>query len=240
MAYATVEEVRAEGVAATHSDDRIQGSLDLWTQFIERVTRNFFEPRACTLDMDGNDSAVLFLPVPVITVSQLFVNDDFTTVVSPTMYKIYNGREQPRDDRWNPKIKLIRQGTIYSPPRTRWGPNFLKGVQNQRVIGTFGFTEADGTTPLAIKRALLKLVVNDLRQQGSSGLSGTVGSSRPAGNIMQEITDGHSIMYDTMRTKPIRSGYTSITGDPSIDQTLAMYRAPIIVRVPGSDWVFSG
>lgn len=241
MAYATLAEVRAEGMTSVMaSDARVTAALDLWTQFIERATRNFFELRSCTFDLDGTDSSTLFLPVPIVSLSQLFVNDDFANVVDPKHYEVYNSREKPRDDRWNPKIVLVRHGNIYAPPRTFWGPVFTRGRRNQRVIGTFGFTEPDGSTPLLIKRALLKLVIRGLLSEGTTGLVDAINNPRPVGGILSETTDGHSITYDAGQTKATRVGWSSITNDPEVDKILAMYKAPMAMAVPGSDQWYRG
>lgn len=146
MSYATVADALDEGVPTAIPDSTIQQELDTWSQFIDRACRQWFEPRSYTFDCDGNDSNRLFFPVPIISVTALYVNGDFTNVLDPARYRVYNSRNMAQDDRRNPKIALTPNGmTIFSgPPIGAWGapgPCFLRGIRNQRVVGTFGYTE---------------------------------------------------------------------------------------------------
>lgn len=235
MAYATVTDARNEGVPATIVDGTIQAALDTWSQFIDRACRQFFESRNATIDINGNDSRILFLPVPVITVTSLFTNANFTTALPTTDYKVYAERGPVVDNRKNPKIELTNPGQgIYDLPRTQFGM-FLRGTQNQRVIGAFGYTESDGTTPKLIKRAVLKLALRQLMNGGpTGGLWNEINKNTSSGKIMSETTDGHTVTYDAFRINPSNPGLSGITGDQEVDRIIDMYRAPIAMGVPGS------
>lgn len=242
MAYATIEDVRGEGIEDPPADDVIQTSIDTWTAFIERVTRQFFEPRTATVDLDGQDSHTLHLPVPIISVTSLFANGDFVNAVPTSKYVVYNGRGAPADDRQNPRIKLVQSvdNIFHVGHRSRFGTVFLRGMKNQRIVGSWGYTESDGSTPKLIKRALLKLVVRDLLAQGSVGLSASVETPGAPGAVMSETTDGHTIMYVNPLNKLTRPGTNAVTGDAEVDHILSQYRAPIGMAVPGSDSWFMG
>src|SRR3990172_2213255 len=240
MAYVTAAEVRCEGVPASISDQKITDAIALWQQFIERACRQWFESRLLTVQVDGNDSDILFLPVPVISVTSLFVNNDFVNALPTVNYKVYSGRSEPNDDRRNPKIRLVSLQTIFDPPVFPLRAVFAKGQQNQKIVGEFGFTESSATTPfwttpLLIKRALVKLVIRDLQTKGSGGLWAAVSSGGlPAGAKAFEMTDGHSVQYATPQSKITKAGLSGVTGDNEIDAILVLYRAPIAMAVPSS------
>lgn len=226
--YVSLQDIRDEGVSVAQADDsRVLTLLRTWQAFIERTTRQFFVPRNMTLDFDGNGTTLLPLPVPVISVANLFVNDDFVTAVSTSDYQVYNGRgESERDDRKNPRIKLITSDvsvfTGVGAVRRRRNV-FEVGEKNQRVVGTFGYVEPDGCVPFPIQHVLKKLVVKHVAKL--STVSGAAG-----GPLIEEETDRHRRKFGDATTgaKLFPLG----TGDPECDLILAQYRAPISVRAP--------
>lgn len=238
MGYVTIADVRAQGLTDTakYPDATVQAAIDLSSQYIDRTTRQWFESRALTVLMDGQDSARLFLPVPVITVTELYVNNRFAAseVLPATDYVVYNGRALP-DDRKNPKIQLItaRQSIYQVPNLTAGGRTFMKGPRNQKIVGTWGYTESDGTTPLLIKRACMKMTLRfaDKLAEGGSGTGGTSGSS---GAIIGESTDGHFIQYAMPSAIGVSGGTYGISKDPEVEIILQMFRAPLALAVPGS------
>lgn len=236
--YATLADARAEGVPTTIIDSVVQAKLDQWSQFVDEATKQWFEPRAVTLMLDGNNSRTLFLPVPIITVTALYMNSDFTNVISPNLYAVYNRQDAARDDRRNPMIKLAGSGLgVFDAADFRRGMAFCIGEQNQKVVGTFGFTESDGSTPKLIKRAVLKLAIKEL-QGGGGTLWNQVGNGGPAaggGVVASETTDGHTISYNAFSIAPSKPGLNGITNDPEVDRILDMYRAPLkIAATAGS------
>lgn len=233
MAYVTVEDVRAVGVPDPPTDEEVEASILLWSQFVDRVTRQFFEPREGTYETDGNDSSILFLPIPIITCTALYANDNFTTPVSSDRYRVYNSRGPITDDRKNPKISLHGSGDIWSSALNRSA--FVRGARNQRVVGTWGYTESDGSTPAAIRHAVLKLVRRDLMAQVGT-TPGTPPDPPTGGVVIMEITDGHTIQYANTSPIPSRPGTVACTGDVEVDKILELYKGPIIVSSPGSNF----
>lgn len=226
--YATVADARKEGVPTSITDDVIQPKLDRWSRFIDDATRQWFESRALTLDLDGNDSRVLFLPVPIIKLDSLYMNSDFTNVVDPKLYAAYSRKDAARDDRRNPMIKLAGAGLgVFDAPDFRRGSMFVKGEQNQRLVGTFGFIEEDGTTPVLIKRAVLKLTIKELQGSGNGQLWNQVGNGPSTqGTVTSETTDGHSITYNAFQYTPMKPGLNGITNDAEVDNIIMLYRGP--------------
>ena len=70
--YASVADLRAEGVtAAEASDARLELLLAEASSLIDRVTGWFFEPRLLTLHLAGRGAPSIELPVPPIRVDRL-------------------------------------------------------------------------------------------------------------------------------------------------------------------------
>lgn len=233
--YATVADVRAEGLtdAVAYPDALVQARLNLYAQYIERVTGQFFDVRALTLLLDGDDTDTLYLPFPIVALNQLFINGRFGTndAMNLASYTVFN-RQFPQDDRRNPKIKLntVNLDFYQMAAFGSGGRGFMRGLQNQKLVGTFGYVEADGSTPLLIRRALLLLVCRwpDILAPGSVPREGN-----QKGIITSESTDGHSISYQTSRRL---SPQSSITGDAEVDNILIMYKRPIRLAVTGASY----
>lgn len=230
--YASLADARNEGVPVSISDGDVQEQLDRWTDFIDAATKQWFEPRTLTLLLDGNNSRTLFLPVPIITLDELYMNNDFTNKVDSKLYAVYNRRDAARDDRRNPMIKLAGGGLgVFDVPDFRMGMCFQVGEQNQKLVGTFGFTESDGSTPKLIKRAVLKLAIREL-QRGSGSLWEEVangGIKAGGGVVTSETTDGHTISYSAFSMGSSKPGLNGITNDPEVDRIIDLYRGPIKV-----------
>jgi len=226
--YVSIGDIRGEGVPATVSDARILEGIQTWQAFVDRTCRQWFVPRQMTWDLDGNGTTLLQLPVPIVSVSALYMNGDFSAAVAPEAFVVYNGRgESGRDDRKNPRVKLVSAETnIFEGvgPVQRNLFTFRVGEKNQRLVGSFGFIEPDGSTPALIKYAIRKLVVRSVRPLWSTG-----GGASPAGPMIEEETDRHRRKWSDAS---VASKVWTTTGDPEIDQILATYRAPLAMRAP--------
>jgi hypothetical protein len=250
MAYVTLADVRGIGIPDTiATDDRVEDELiPLSTQVIDRVTRQWFEERSGTFELDGTQSDTLHLPVPIIEITEVRINSS-SDALDASYYRVYNGRAAPSDDRRNPRIKLIaaQDRNIFTAPILHDNARLLfrKGRKNQTIVGTFGYVEADDTTPLLIKRAALKMiaywVTNPIYTPpgGSTSLGSTGGS---AGAVVEEETDGHRIKYADVSyaSASTRPGLSGLIPDPEVHEILLkLYRAPITVAASGVNWTVS-
>lgn len=230
--YIDVQDVRDAGLeSSVASDSEVLAAILLWQEVLNRACRQWFLPKQLTFNFDGNDRDTIFLGVPAITVDYLKINSQ-TDELDTDLYRVYNSREYP-DDRRNPRIKLLHSAQltdIYVAPSVSGERRFLRGHNNQEISGTFGFTEPDDTTPLAIKRALLKLVIEKLSRPlyTPAGSVAPAPSTTVAGVILSEKTDGHSISYGTAEyTNRRTGGISGITQDSEILDIIKLYRAPI-------------
>ena len=227
-AYVTVAEARAQGVPETITSAILEAQLKLQSEFIDIATRQWFEPRYSQLALDGSMSCTLFLPVPIIKLDALYINSNFTNMVDPSMYVVYDRRDALRDDRRNPMIKLGgNRMTIFDSPNFR-GAIFIGGTQNQRLDGLFGFVEPDGTTPLPIKRAVLKLAIKQMQPSGTGKMWDEIAMGPTTqGTVTSETTDGHSISFNAFQYKPMRPGLNGLTNDAEVDAIIQLYKSPI-------------
>lgn len=213
-AYATVAEMRDEGVLTSQaSDSRLRTMLALASQAVERLTRQWFEPRHLTLELDGTGRDTLELKVPIAAIGEVRIGG---VLVDPSDLIVYarhlDGMLAP-DDRRTPAISL-RSG--------RW-PRRSQGVE---VSGVFGFTEPTGygidvgATPAAISHVTRLLAMRELEQLASPDR----GASRNGHRVVSEQTRDQSYSLAPMQAG---STFAGGTGDPEIDSILMLYRAPM-------------
>ncbi len=141
--YLTVQDIRDAGiVASVASDSAVVAAIGLWQNFLEQACQQWFESRPITMKLDGNDSGMLFLSVPIVSIEHLKLNRS-ADALDIGLYEIYNSRNYP-DDRRNPRIKLVGPGEyrdIFVSPLGGGRLKFAKGRRNQEVKGEFGFVE---------------------------------------------------------------------------------------------------
>lgn len=244
MALITVDDVYSKGgvdetiVADTELIERAIAQAE---DTIYNVTGQFFEPTDLDFLLDGTGTSVLRLPVPIISIDAVYMNGSDTPLPA-NAYVVYN-RIRPVDDRRNPRIAMNRSSyydssNVYAGHRGG-SMTFLRGEQNQRVVGTFGYCEADGQSPPPlIIRAALMLVAQYLSTPNAESGSGATGGgsgggqSYQQGPIVEEQTDQHRIRYaDIAASAVLAAGGGAIpgalTGSARVDEILRMFKAPI-------------
>lgn len=199
--------------------------------FVDRITRQWFNARALSVKIEGTNSDLMLLGVPILTLTSVVFNEEqtFSTTDEINNYFLYpNARGYP-DDRKNPKIKLRRDVRNVFLDTGR-GQIFRRG-RMQVFAGTFGYLEEDGTTPLLIQRATLKYaVIKYIDPPGTSAAD----SSVEKGPMKREKTDLHEIEYfdpskSGAATAAGAKGLAPLSGDREIDDILLMYRGPLLM-----------
>lgn len=240
MPYATVDDVRSAGLTdeVAYPDDDVLAALQLASDAIDRATKQWFEPRQLTILFDGNGSDTIHLGIPIISISALYLNDD-TTPLDTKLFRVYSSRTYP-DDRRNPRVKLTPASNAMSffqaLPLTSGLARFVNGRQNQKLVGLFGFIEPDGSTPLLVKRANLKVALRKLGALVQGGGPSPPPLPPAVAALISEQTDGHS--YTTAQAKLVnrRPGLAGLfDGDPEIADIVKLYRAPIGLAVSSSN-----
>ena len=202
--YCTIEDIRAEGIPPSQMSNTLAEKLiALASDYVDKVTGQWFEPRQKTIKLDGRGERVLRLPVFLISSEDVRVDD-----VSVNDFILYN-RISPEDDRIYPKIYR----------KLRWP----KGIQNIQIQGKWGYVEEDGTTPLLIKRAAVKLVLYNFPSLGDSEAQE---EKNLQGKIKSEQTDGHQYTLFENASTTASSDSTLSTGDDEIDSILEYFTKP--------------
>jgi hypothetical protein len=205
--YATVADLRAEGVTPLQADNaRLRALIDEATAFIDEVTGRFFEPRALTLRLDGRGTPSLEPPVPPIRLDR--VNVDGLEVPLGSESLIFVGA--PVAPGFSGARMLLRGGRV-----------FPRGEQNVEATGLWGYTERNGLpagrTPPAIRRAAMLLVLRWIPYMGDVDAAA---DARNRWRLVEERTRDQSYRLDRVAVQ----GH--ITGDPEIDAALIRYRRP--------------
>jgi hypothetical protein len=231
--YATVGDLRAEGLPGDETnsvtDDQAKILLGRASDLVEAETNNniFYEVSG-TYIFDGNNSYLLHLPIAVIEVTSLKINNE-TTELPTTDYRVYNGKVPPQDHRKNPKIELRRSAapTIYTRSRSR---SFLKGY-DQTVVGKFGYVEENGDPPAIINECVIAIVMmthKTLYERFGFDTGGGGGPGPMAGPLKREITDDHEVEWwqpDTGNTEQ------NMVVPQYVHGRLKHFRAPSAMRV---------
>lgn len=227
-AYVSVDEVRAEGAPISYLDARIEARIAKWERIVERLTRNVFKVVDIgEITVDGNNYHVLHFNVPIVDVEYIKINND-TTELDADLYRVFNGKSSPADDRYNPRIELKRRNaSIFSATRSM----FAKGY-DQVIKARWGYVDPDPLlpntyiTPPQIKDAIIQCVLLDLDNYWTKGMGG--GSSSVTSPIKREKTDMHEIEYQQTQAALI----TWSNLPKNIYDELMLFRAPIAIGIP--------
>lgn len=218
--------------ATAPSDGVLLAALGRAVELVHRATGRWFLKRTGQLSLDGLGAARLWLPHPVIStgqggtgVSELIVGTVDDDAVDAADYVVHDGADDvgDGDPRDNPWIELSSSSAIWP---SLWGAGkFPEGTRNVHVTATWGYVEADGTTPALILDALARLVI--LEATPLDDLDGQ--EDRIRGALSMEQTQGRSYMID-------RVGMSAgVTRQGVIDRVLASYKRPPEVRIARPD-----
>jgi hypothetical protein len=235
--YALVSDLRAEGVSAAEaSDARLARLIRLASQYVDRMTGRFFEPRSMTLTLDGSGGRILLLGHPIIAIRDVTLQvampvEAGELPVTPSFFRIYNrhltqGLLEP-DDRENPRLEFFHESDllgVHSTPAASLGLGslvWLRGVQNVVVTGLFGFTDPDGSavgrTPDLIRHVTKLLVLREIPAMTDTAQRE---DRQQRWRIVSERTRDQAYNLDPLRAQ---GGFTS---DPEIDSIIASYQRP--------------
>jgi hypothetical protein len=210
----TLTKIVVGAAKVLHSDSLPKALVDqqilLAQEFIEQHTRQWFEPRSKTIRVEGKNSNVMLLRVPIISVSEIRLNDD-ATAQDLVNFELYTGV----DNRRNPRIKIrsgsrnIFTGTV--------GRTFHRAAYSE-IDGSFGFVEEDGSTPLLIAKAASILALDYIKSPATVSLGGV-------GPLKREKTDLHETEY--FQPDDVTGASTgAISGNIEVDRIINMYRGP--------------
>lgn len=218
--YASVQQMRDEGVSETLIDDTaLQARLELCSTLIEEWTGRWFYPRRLALTLDGSGGSIIQLGVPIISIARVrTLYYDWDTLETEDFeedsLRVYNRHLTQYlldpDDRNNPKLEWMHSGGV-----------FTRGNQNIEVSGVFGYTDPDGSptgkTPRLINHVCKLLCVRELPKLGNV-------ESRDESMLRGRVTSLRT--RDQQITFNATKAGVGWTGDPAIDTIIARYRRP--------------
>jgi hypothetical protein len=217
LASGTANLLHSDSVSKRRAESLIQDAMNK----IDLDTGQFFNKRTGTFWMEGNNSHILHLGLPIIDITKLLINNSAAELKEGDDYDFvaFKGRAEPQDDRRNPRIKLnVRNDSIFSGVLT----NRVFVVDTRtRIEGSFGFLEPNGSTPRLIQRATKRLVVRDIENPIASDAAT---SSR--GGLRRIKVDLHEKEFFELRGTN-RASVPS--DDQEYNQIVMTYRRPILV-----------
>lgn len=203
--YATIADLRDEGVTVTQADDtRLQALIDEASALIDQVTGWVFAPvsEVVRLVTRRRRVATLWPPLPPIELTAV-VDDGTAVEVADLIIKGAPSRRRPV-----PQIRKLCG---------KWSSGRVV-----EITGTWGYTEPDpggdphGRTPRGIRRATMLLVLRHLAQLAEVD---EAEASRGHWRITEQRTRDQS--YKAQAREP-----GALTGDPEVDEILAGYMPP--------------
>lgn len=236
--YCTIADIRDEGYAITaYPDETVQQAINASTSIIDRLTRQWFEPRYKRVSLDGKGIDTLFLYVPIVTITKVEVDGSSESLDN---YEFYNRHLThgivSQDDRADPRICWGENRTGVDIRRLYGGGDFQRARKSIVVSGLFGYTDLGpddfagetvkgnqipvsyGVTPGLINQAAKRLTIRHM-QTFSDG-----DDSAKASRLLSEKTRDQS--YTLAAPSTADSSY-GLTGDLEVDKILMMYQAPI-------------
>lgn len=226
--YVTTADLLAEGVPPGTPTAIMDARIYKWEAIVEKLTKNVFrEISPGELTFDGNNSKILHFNLPLRSVTSLKINGE-SIALDTDEYRAFTGISLPQDDRGNPKIVLtpIRASVWRTTPGL-----FVKGL-DQLLTAVWGYLDEDPAspgsyiTPVAIKQAIIRLVILDLDSYFDQHMEGS--SGKPLTAVRREKTDGHEVEF--MEFEDPRLMWQMIPAD--IADVLWMYRGPWNIQAP--------
>lgn len=219
--------------ATVPDDSTLTQILTRSVSMFEQATHRWFYPASGVLKVAGTDTPRLFLGPPIVSAEQVDDGgitairiDDDDEDIDPTLYVCNDGAGiDDEDPRQNPYVdyRVAETGSAWNKPPNYTGRTAIWpwGVKNVSVTGTFGYVEADGTTPELVLHALARICV---MQSGSNDDPGAI-FDRRAGGLISETTRDRGY---TMAAGAVGGG---LTLDREIDMIIARYRRPPQVKI---------
>lgn len=207
-----------------YDDDALLAALASAVSELEAATGRFFVPRSGTLELRGGGLPRLFVPAPIVELTAVSVRGAVVDLdVLDVNDGVQIGGDDPRDNPWVDWLTGDPFSVAYLQPEGGVWPADSAGPVVV-LTGTFGYLEADGTTPQPILDVLIRLTLRQLVPVTDSEGQGDL----MRGAVIMEQTAGRS--YQLAQGK-LSSGMFL---DREIDRVIQRYRQPARVWVSRS------
>jgi len=228
MPITTIADIRAEGITvAMISDAQVTTAIALWESVFSEACGQWFEPITTSIVFDGDNSSTAFFTVPIIEITEL-QDLEFSSIIPASDYVAYSGRTSLQDDRRSPKLSM-KKGRVFGLGRARY-----------QATGSWGFVEADDSTPQQVRYAILRLIVEKLLSPIVPSLVATPLPDLPGltGQLVEEETDEHKLSWANPNNSTTRQDVNSgLTKDAFILETIQKYQSPLAIDSP-TTWGF--
>jgi hypothetical protein len=204
------------------SDGDVEDAIEIWEATFVEACGQWFEPIDATVTFDGDGSTSKLFSVPIISVSELS-DLELSKIFDASDYVAYTGRTLLQDDRRNPKI-MLKNGRLFELGRGKY-----------QVVGTFGFTEADGSCPPRVRNAMLRLIIEKLLTPIVPALASPTLPPLPesVGQLVEEETDEHKKAWANPNNSSMRNDVNqALSKDPFVLETIQRYQAPMAIGAP--------
>lgn len=239
--YATVSDLRCEGVTANDAGDgRLLRLIAQASAYVERITGRCFTPVYKEVYFNGSGSRAVQTGEPIIALAGVSLGNPPVSDLGWNSFRVYNRNVALNltdpDDRQDPKIEFVhfrdiwgRQGAplagspLFGVP---WRDlYFPEGVQNVQIRAVFGYTDYDGSptgcTPYAINTVTKLLVIRDMHKMAGAGADKRE-NARNRWRVTSEKTRDQSYIMSPSLDTPF-------TGDREIDDILLTFKRPLLL-----------
>lgn len=236
--YIAPGQLRAENVTTTFlTDARMEFLFEVVQSLVEEKTRNVFRPVYRTIRFDGPHADRIFLGQAIIGLESL-TRPDGTEIVSNSALAVAFERADLRhryrpypDHRRNPTVALVGTGR---------GRKFGVGRMHYRLTGVFGFVESDGTVPMLLQDAMMRLVIYSATLMAEELTGGSTTSGSSGGPLKKVKAGGYEIEYNVGSTA---GGATTLSAALArsriVEEELKQFRAPQAIATTKPDVAFA-
>lgn len=156
--------------ASSPADAVLDQALELAVRRFEAATGRFFAKIDGSLVLHGNGEPRLPLPHPVVSSDQsgngitsiTFEGDD--AAQDSDLYTVNEGAcDGPDDPRLNPFVEFVpASSTVSVSPESYGSGLFPYGVRNVTIVGSWGYLDQDGRTPILVRKAVAAMTIREL------------------------------------------------------------------------------
>jgi hypothetical protein len=143
--YVTEAFLLQEGITIAHG----AGGAEIIARaedFVDQHTHQFFNTRIATYKLDGNGETFLELPVPLILITSISLDDMEVSLDDIVNYgDVYEPGISVQDERMHPRLEWESNVAWQTTPRYVAGGIWSEGRQNIVIAGTWGCVDKNTT-----------------------------------------------------------------------------------------------
>lgn len=204
------------------TDEEIQLQLKTAIQLLEDACGCWWYPRTLTKYFDGTGCPYLWLDIPLYSITSVTVDDAAVTEYDKSaktgdFINKAKGDSLPTSARhqWNPHLVLVPASYTDYSQYSIWP----QGLENVKIVGSWGWTDEDGDPPEMILKALCRMV--DLLLDPPSDDDAV--ERMASGAIKSESVKGRSISFGGRDNSSSAFLNSVIFSDPLVATVIRLY-----------------